>query len=178
MNEKGIISLAALCMLLVISLIIAGMSNIAARQADITRYYKIETQLQCAADSAFNKTIAKLLQDSTYDGNLSKDDDIESRYNFSISYPDYADNFTTNGITTNIYLRKIHLRTEQSPNAEEDTHYFRIIIMSLAEKENYNYDKYSVYKRVFGYMERKRIRNRETNDIIYEDEYKFKEYLY
>ena len=165
-------------MMLIISLIIAGISNIAARQADITRYFKIETQLQCAADSAFNKTIAKLLQDSTYDGNLSKDDDIESRYNFSISYRDYTDKFTINSITTNVYIRKIHIRIEQSPSAEEDTHYFRIIIMSLAEKENFNYNKYSVYKRVFGYMERKRIRNRETKDITYENEYKFKEYLY
>ena len=178
MNEKGIISLTALCIMLIISLMIAGMSNIAARQADITRYYKLENQLQCASESAFNKIIAELSKDSTYGGKLLTDDNIESRYDFSISYPDCTDNFKINSATVNAYIRKIHTKIARSPNSNEDTHYFRILIITLAEKENYNYNKYSVYKRVFGYMERKRVRNRETNDIVYEDEYKFKEYLY
>ena len=178
MNEKGIISLTAICIMLIVSLMIAGMSNIAARQADITRYYKLENHLQCAADSAFNETVAKLSKDSTYGGKLLTDENIESKYDFPSKYPNYTDNLKMNDITVNICIRKIHLKTEQSPNSNEDTHYFRIIIITLAEKENYNYEKYSIYKRVFGYMERTRIRNRETNDIVYEDEYKFKEYLY
>lgn len=157
---------------------IAGISNIAARQADITRYFKTETELQCAADSAFNEMVVKLLQDSTYGGNLQTDDDIESKIYFTVKEFDYTDNFKINGISTDVYIKKIHIKTENSPNVEEDTHCFRIMIMALAEKENYNYGKYAVYKRVFGYIEKKRIRNRETNDIIYEDEYKFKEYLY
>ena len=177
-NEKGIISLTALCMMLIVSLMIAGTSNIAARQADITRYYKLENQLQCAADSAFNEVVAKLSQDSTYSGKLRTDDNIEDHSNSSSNNPDYSGKFIINDVTVNIYIRKIHFKTEHSPNSNEDTHYFRMIIMSLAEKENYNYGKYSVYKRVFGYLERKRVRNRETNDIVYEDEYKFKEYLY
>ena len=177
-NEQGIISLAALCIMLIVSLMIAGVSNIAARQADITRYYRVENQLHCAADSVFIETVAKLSQDSTYDGKLMTDDNIERMYNFYIGNPDYTNKFAMSDITVNMYLRKIHIKTEQSPNPNEDTHYFRIIIMTLAEKENYNYGTYSIYKRVFGYMERKRIRDRETNDIVYEDEYKFKEYLY
>ena len=177
-NEKGIVSLTALCMMLIISLMIAGVANVAARQADITRYFKFENQLQNVAESAFNETVVKLLKDSTYGGKLRTDDDIENKYDFTVTSPDCTDTLNIDDIIANVYIKKFHVRIENSPTPDEDTHYFRVMIISLAEKENYHYNKYSVYRRVFGYIEKKRIRNRETNDIIYEDEYKFKEYLY
>ena len=178
MNERGIISLTALCMMFILALMIAGTANIAARQADMTRFFKVETQLQNAAESAFNETVVKLLKDSTYNEHLRDDTDIESKNRFNVTDPDWTNELYINDIKVNVYLKKYHIKTEHSPNNDEDTHCFRIVIMTLAEKDNYNNGQYPVYRSVYGYLERKRIRNRDTNDIVYENDYEFKEYLY
>ena len=126
MNERGIISLTALCMMLILSIAIATVRNIAARQADIVKYYRLENELQSAAESYFNEVVANLSQNAK-----CYEDNPPSLRSFPIKSFDEQANVT-------IYLR--------NPNNNE------IIIMSLAEIPNYHYDEYSVYKKVVGYM--------------------------
>ena len=45
-------------MMMILAISIATMKNIAARQADIVRYYKLENDLQSAAESYFNEVVA------------------------------------------------------------------------------------------------------------------------
>lgn len=73
MNERGIISLTALFMMMILAIAIATVKNIAARQADIVRYYKLENELQAAAESYFNEVVAN------FDNN---NQDLPPRYVF------------------------------------------------------------------------------------------------
>ena len=73
MNERGIISLTALFMMMILAIAIATVKNIAARQADIVRYYKVENELQAAAESYFNEVVAN------FDNN---NQDLPPRYVF------------------------------------------------------------------------------------------------
>ena len=153
MNEKGIISLTALCIMLIISLMIAGVSNIAARQADITRYYKIENELQILADSYFNMMLADI------SGNFEKYKTMD----FDTKAKVYSANVYGNEakVTINIKKSKTHEK---------------IIIMTLAELPSYNSGKYSVYKRVLGYISvRKKIDEEDSGEYEFN---KFEGYIY
>ena len=153
MNEKGIVSLTALCIMLIISLMVAGVSNIAARQADITRYYKIETQLQNLAESHFNMMLADI------SGNFEK----YKKMDFDTSPKVYSAKIYDQEAIVTIYMNKSK-RNE------------KIAIMALAELPNYTYGKYSVYRRVLGYVSVKKKADGEDND---EYEFnKFEGYLY
>ena len=153
MNEKGIISLTALCMMLILSLMIAGVSNIAARQADITRYFKIETELQNLADSYFNMMLADI------SGNFENYKTME----FDTTPKVYPATIYGKEAKVTVYL-------------EKSTTYEKIVIMTLAELPNYNYGKYSVYKRVLGYISVKKKLDEENNEEYEFD--KFEGYLY
>ena len=177
MNERGIISITALCMMLILSMMIAAVANMSARQADITRYIKLEYQLQCAADSSFNEIITTLATDSSYGGKIPSDDDLTDIFYLSV-IPDYSGTSEINGIPVSIYLKKYHFKNEYTPTADEDMHYYRIFIITIAEKANYNYNKYSSYQSVYGYMERKFTTTHGTNEIVDDGKYEFKGYLY
>lgn len=154
MNERGIISLTALCIMLILSLSIAGMSNIAARQADITRYFKVETELQNLADSYFNMKVA----------------DISSNFE-NYKTMDFATTPEVHNVTTiNGHEATVTVYMDKSKT------YKKIVIMALAELPNYNYGKYAVYKRVLGYISVKKKIDEENNE---EYEFnKFEGYLY
>ena len=153
MNEKGIISLTALCIMLIISLMIAGVSNIAARQADITRYYKVEIELQNLADSYFNKKLADIAGDFERYKNMDFDTTPEI----------YSKTVYGREARVTVYMNK--------SKADE-----KIVIMTLAELPNYNNGKYAVYKRVLGYISVKKKIGEENNE---EYEFnKFEGYLY
>ena len=153
MNEKGIISLTALCVMLILSLMIAGASNIAARQADITRYYKVENELQNLADSHFNMMLADI------SGNFEK----YKKMNFDTSPKIYPATVYGREAKVTVYLKK-------------SAAYEKIVIMTLAELPNYNYGKYSVYKRVLGYISVKKKLDEENNEEYEFD--KFEGYIY
>ena len=84
---------------------------------------------------------------------------------------------TVNDIKVTLYLKKYQFTPSSS---DESTHCFRIVIMTLAEKENFNLGKYSAYRRVFGYMERTGTLNPETGELDYDGDgkYKFRGYIY
>lgn len=153
MNEKGIISLTALCIMLILSLMIAGTSNIAARQADITRYYKVENELQNLADSHFNMMLADI------SGNFEK----YKKMDFDTTPKIYSATIQGREAKVTVYLKKSVV-------------YEKILIMSLAELPNYNYDKYAVYKRVLGYISVKKKIDEDNNEEYEFD--KFEGYLY
>ena len=146
MGEKGIVSLTALCIMLIISLMVA-------RQADITRYYKIETQLQNLADSHFNMMLADI------SGNFEK----YKKMDFDTSPKVYSAKVYDQEAMVTIYIDK-------------SKRYEKIVIMALAELPNYTYGEYSVYRRVLGYVSVKKKTDGENND---EYEFnKFEGYLY
>ena len=159
MGEKGIISLTALCIMLILSLMIVGVSNIAARQADITRYYKIENRLQNLADSYFNMTIANMSRDFERYKYMNFDK-ISEVHSATIKYEQEE----LEAIVT-VYVSK-------TKEVEKDV----IVIMALAELPNYNYGKYAVYKRVLGYISVKKKIDEDNNEEYEFD--KFEGYLY
>ena len=164
MNEQGIISLTALCMMMILAISIATMKNIAARQADIVRYYKLENELQSVAESHFNEVVANISENADAYGELS-------------TAPSYPKTFARsvllkNGKTINvtISLRKVTIYKGDSTQK-------KIFIMSLAELKNYNYGEYSVHRRVIGYMSELQSTISIESDV--EDEkYEFTGYIY
>ena len=128
MNERGIISITALCMMMILAMMIASVANIAARQADITRYIKLETQLQCAADSSFNEIITTLATDSSYGGQIPSDDDMLI---YPIMYQYYSSVTKVNNIPVSIYLRKYYFKTESTPTADEVRNWYVPLIEKI-----------------------------------------------
>ena len=189
MNERGFVSITALLFMFIIAIMILGMSNFAARQSDITRNHKVEMELQCAAESAFNEAAMELINDPDLSDNISgyiKQDwttEVElinrESWNANSKFIDACrDKKISEDLTVHIYLRKYKKELKNLSNDEQVVNNFMIVIMTLAEKTNYNFNK-SAYKKVYGYLSRTVKVNRETKDIDYEDEhYKFKEYFY
>ena len=189
MSERGFVSITALLLMLIIAIMIAGMGNFAARQADIMRNFKVETELQCAAESTFNEAALELINDPDLSSNINgyvKQDWIteaelinkESLYANLKHVDAYRDKKISEDLTVHIYLRKYKKELENLSNDKQVVNDFMIVIMTLAEKTNYSFNR-SVYKKVYGYLSRTVKVNRETKDIDYEDgHYKFKEYFY
>ncbi len=184
MNERGIITLTALCVMFLLAITIAGISNIAARQADITRYYQIESKLRDAAESAFNRTVEKIVNDTdsqhTYNGNLWTDTKVENwSYSWDKIKINPSEEIDIDDVKIKVYLRKYKITLYDNPNAGEYTNKLRIVILIYAEMNNFTQGNYPLYKKVYGYMERNVIRQRETDNLVNQDEnYKFKRYIY
>lgn len=133
MNERGVISLTALFMMLILATTIATVKNVAARQTDIVRYYQVENELQAAAESAFNEVVA----------NLSKNAECYGKFNNSnkkIIIPFEVLSKKSNR------LIKVDVSLRKAVNSK------KIVIKSLAELQNYNYVNYSIYRKIMGYM--------------------------
>ena len=189
MNERGFISITALLIMFIIAIMIAGMGNFAARQADITRNFKVETELQCAAESTFYEAALELINDPDLSSNIngyvkqgwSTEAELLNRENLheDIKFVEaYRDKKISEDLIVHIYLRKYKKELADLSNDEQVVNNFMIVIMTLAEKTNYSF-KQSAYKKVYGYLSRIVKVNRETKDIDYEDgHYKFKEYFY
>ena len=151
MNERGIISLTALCMMFMISIAILTVTKIAERQADIVSLYRFENKLQNLAESSFNETIYNF-----ENGLLSYDEDfiIEPAYENRIRVDSKIIDDRTVQITT--YVKKSGKI---------------LVVMTLAEIQNYFYNAEAAYHRVAGYMEQ--IETEETED----ERYEFKSYI-
>ena len=156
MNERGIISLTALCMMLVLSLSIAGVANMAARQADMVRYSRLENQLQNLAESYFNMKLAEI------SGNFAEYENMD----FDTTPKIYS--VKINESSTQIIEAKVTIYMKKSKPHEV------IVIMALAELPNYIHGKYSAYRSVAGYVS---VKKSEDNGDKYEFD-KFKGYLY
>ena len=158
MNERGIISLTALCVMMVLAISIATMKNISARQADVVRYYKLENELQSVAESHFNEVVANISENAEAYGELPTAPSYPKTFSRSESL--------ANGKTINvtIILRKVTIYKGDSTKK-------KIFIMSLAELKNYNYGEYSVHRRVIGYMS-------ELQSDIEDEKYEFTGYIY
>ena len=161
MNERGIISLTALCVMFMLSITIAGVSNLAARQADIIRYYQIESKLQNLAESYFNMAISNLTKNCHFYGNLYVNFD-----NMTSEAHVYDDiNIDDMNAKVTIYIKR---NSKSAPSRV-------LAVMALAEIPGYNYNKYPVYRRVCGRMEM----NPDTlDDDDNNDKYEFKSYIY
>ena len=132
MNERGIISsTTALFVMLILTISIATVKNIAARQADIVRYYRIENELQAAAESHFNEFVANLSKDSAYYGKLDIKGQLKE-HKVTLKSSNEQANVT-------VYLKRSNT-------------YKKILIMSLAELPNYSQNSSNIYKKVVGYM--------------------------
>ena len=149
MNERGFISLTAIFMMFLLSITIVGVLNMAMNQADITRYYKVETKLQNAAESVFNEFVY----------NLS----INDKYYGEAIYDGWVHNFNS---SANDIPVKVYIKTNNN----------KIAIMAVAEISNYRYGLQPVYKRVYGYMEKTSVES-DDNENAEEYHYEFKEYL-
>lgn len=160
MRQKGIISLTALCMLVILALMIMTVQNIVARQADIVRLYKVENQLQLAAEKAIDITATSLIEDSTYNGHLLTDEEIKNKNIWKVNTSDYVDKIYVNDISVHVYLYKYKYNSNDGTN-------IIILIATLAEMENFTFGKHSVYRKMSGYIEK-----------IKDDAYQFKGYIY
>ncbi|MBR1729318.1 MAG: hypothetical protein IJ728_07330 [Selenomonadaceae bacterium] len=151
MNERGIISLTALCMMFVISIAILTVTKIAERQADIVSLYRFENKLQNIAESSFNETIYKFENGLISVENFNYDSDYGNRTLISSKN---LDDGQAVKITT--YVKKSGKI---------------LVVMTLAEIQNYFYNSEAAYHRVAGYMEQ--IETVETED----ERYEFKSYI-
>ena len=70
-NESGFATLIAILMMLMISMTIMSVTNLAARQSQIYSYSRQELKLQNAAESAFNEVVAHLTYNDEYYGAYS-----------------------------------------------------------------------------------------------------------
>ena len=154
MNERGIASLTALCIMLVLAIAIAAVKNIAARQADIVRYYRLENELQVVAESYFNETVANFSKDVELCKNLNNSSKLLISNNISINDLDVK-----RSAQVKVYSRKFD---------DGD----KILILSIVELPNYNYGNYTVYGKVSGYM------IRIIDDATEDEKYEFKGYFY
>ena len=191
MNERGFISIVAMFIMLILTMAIAGMNSLAARQTDITRNFQTETALQNAAEGVFNKVAVELINDPDLEKNYSgyiKDgwstEEILLRRNFGKvgpieAYKEENINYGDNTIKVSVYLRKFRRKIDSLSTNEIITYEYMIDIMTLAEIENYNFNN-SVYRKAYGYLGRKVIFNKVTDEIDEENsehEYKFREYV-
>ena len=151
MNERGIISLTALCMMFVISIAILTVTKIAERQADIVSLYRFENKLQNIGESSFNETIYKFENGLISVENFNYDSDYGNRTLISSKN---LDDGQAVKITT--YVKKSGKI---------------LLVMTLAEIQNYFYNSEAAYHRVAGYM--KQIETVETED----ERYEFKSYI-
>jgi len=191
MNERGFVSIVAMFIMLILTMAIAGMNSLAARQADITRNFKTETKLQNAAESVFNKVAVELINDPELEKNYggytkngwSTEKELLTRnfgkYGPIEAYNEEIINSGNDTIKVSIYLRKFRKKIDSLSTTDKTTYEFMIVIMTLAEIENYNFN-YSVYRKAYGYLGRKVIFNKMTGEIDKENsekEYQFREYV-
>ena len=193
MNERGAVSLVALFVMLIITMNIAGMNNFSVRQADITQNYKTETELQNAAESVFNNVTAEIINDPDLKNNSEY-----TKLNWKLENDILNTNVTESGeastfkyvnsdylndiIKVSVYLKKYNKKINGSLETNNSKYEHMIVIMAIAEKENYNFNR-SVYKKVYGYLTRKVVSTQDDNGIITEDDnesekhYQFKGYF-
>ena len=146
-------------MMVILSISIATVKNIAARQADIVRYYRIENDLQAAAENGFNEVVANLSKNAKYYDPLDNNTKYLKSKNVVIN---------DHSITVKLYAKK-------AVNSK------KIFIMSLAQLPTYNYDKYPIYKKIVGYMSAKtpnNLNDESTVDQNEDEKYEFTGYIY
>ncbi len=148
MNQHGIISLSALCMMFVLAMAIATVSNFAARQADIVKFFKIENELQFAAEDCFNEVINNLSSNQNHYGELA--DNTPKIFELNR-------NLNGRNMKLTICLRKFV--------ADK-----KIVVMILIDVPNYNHGTHSFYKKIYGYMS--------AVEDSEDEKYKFKGYFY
>ena len=135
----------------VISIAILTVTKIAERQADIVSLYRFENKLQNIAESSFNETIYKFENGLISVENFNYDSDYGNRTLISSKN---LDDGQAVKITT--YVKKSGKI---------------LVVMTLAEIQNYFYNSEAAYHRVAGYMEQ--IETVETED----ERYEFKSYI-
>ena len=172
-NERGFISLTALFVMIMLAITVRGVTDIARNQADITRFYKLETRMQNAAESAFNQSVSEIINNESFNGQA---------LSFDLSLDSYVSrSLTVDGINVTVYLKTKKRKIKNFPSDNEDTYFYVTVLNSLAEIPQYFYDYGNAYRRVSGYMEKIEVIDRESNTKVdgYEqyEKFKFKEYL-
>ena len=166
-NERGFASLAAVFIMLIISLTIMSMTNIAARQGEIFNIDRQEVVLQNAAESAFYEVTAHLENDFEYYGTFEN----SSTYVKAV-------NLTINNIPVEVLMKKYDKSINKFPNDDLKTNFSIIAIRTFATAKNIKNNDYNIYKRVYGYMKRIEIVDKKTGEVIEADKnYEFAEYL-
>lgn len=153
MNERGIASLTAMIILLMLAYSIRGTNFTAGNLVDMTRNFEVENQLQLAAESALNKAL--------FDFN---DKTVEEATDALNAYPK---NETFNGadaIVVNVMK-----------NADEN-----IIILAVAKRNKYIGGKMNAYRSVAGFLIKTLKTAGEPPEPLDPPEYiyKFKGYLH
>ena len=168
MNERGVASITAILILMMLAYLIRGTIFTAQNYADMTRNFELENRLQLAAESAFEDELTHYFDKPLDEADAYFD---KQRVDGNINYTKTVEKLPAgvDGVVVSVEKKLITFK---------GTPTLTIKILAVAKKNNYFAKDIHAYRSVCGFLHKEPIfdQNKPPNIIGYM--YKFKGFLH